>query len=64
MIDNWYGIIYDPSGMIMRCNESDPRFPAQHPKDDEELTQIRMVFGGTLYKAEPLGNDWYLCWFT
>ena len=66
IIDNWYGIIYDPSGKIMRCNEFDPRFPDQTPKvkEDEELSQIRMAFGGLLYKAESLGGHWYLCWFT
>jgi hypothetical protein len=64
IIDNWYGIIYDPSGKIIRCNESDPRFTGQAPEDDDELGQIRMVFGGLLYKAEPLGNHWHLCWFT
>ncbi len=66
IIDNWYGIIYDPSGKIMRCNESDPRFPDQGSEvpEDKELSQIRMVFGGLLYKAEHLGGHWYLTWFT
>jgi hypothetical protein len=66
IVDNWYGIIYDPSGKVLRCNESDPRFPGPGPKapEDKELSQIRMVFGGLLYKAERLGNHWYLCWFT
>ncbi len=67
MIDNWYGIIYDPSGKIMRVNEPDPRFQSQDPstaKVDEELRKIRMIFGGVLYKAEKLSNHWYLCWFT
>ena len=67
IIDNWYGIIYDPSGKIMRVNESDPRFQSQDPstpKVDEELGKIKMIFGGVLYKAEKLSNHWYLCWFT
>ncbi|MED6299366.1 MAG: hypothetical protein VX860_04680 [Verrucomicrobiota bacterium] len=66
IMDNWYGIIYDPSGKIMRCNESDPRFPGQGTEvpEDKELSQIRMVFGGVLYKAEKLSDHWYLCWFT
>ena len=67
MIDNWYGIIYDPSGKIMRINESDPRFPDQNPdttNEDKELWKIRMIFGGVLYKAERLSDHWYLCWFT
>ena len=64
IIDNWCGIVYDPSGKIMRCNESDPRFPDQGPKDDEELNKIRIIFGGVLYKAEKLSDHWYLCWFT
>ena len=64
MIDNWYGIVYDPSGNIMRFNDSDPRFPDQGQKDDEELNKIRMIFGGVLYKVEKLSNHWYMCWFT
>lgn len=67
IVDNWYGIIYDPSGKIMRVNESDPRSKSQDPgapKIDKELGKIRMVFGGLLYKAEKLGDHWYLCWFT
>ena len=64
MIDNWYGIVYDPSGKILRCNESDPRFPDQDPMDDEELNKIRMIFGGVLYKVEKLSDHWYMCWFT
>jgi hypothetical protein len=66
IVDNWYGIIYDPSDKIMRVNESDPfksRDPGS-PKVDKELEKIRMVFGGLLYKAERLGDHWYLCWFT
>ena len=66
IVDNWYGIIYDPRGKIMRCNETDPRFPDQGPEvpEDKERSQIRMVFGGVLYKAEKLSDHGYLCWFT
>jgi hypothetical protein len=65
IIDNWYGVIYDPSGKIMRCNESEPSLlPLQSSSDEKELHQIRMIFGGVLYKAEHLGDHWYLGWFT
>ena len=65
IIDNWYGVIYDPSGKIMRCNESEPSLlPVQGSSDEKELHQIRMIFGGMLYKAEHLGDHWYLGWFT
>ena len=66
IVNNWYGIIYDPSGKIMQINKSEPfkgRDPSS-PKVDKELEKIRMVFGGVLYKAERLGDHWYLCWFT
>ena len=66
IVDNWYGIIYDPSGKIMQINKSEPfkgRDPGS-PKVAKELEKIRMVFGGALYKAEKLGDHWYLCWFT
>jgi len=64
LIDNWYGVIYDPSGKIMRCNESDLAFSGQNPNADEELEKISMIFGGVIYKAEHLGGNWYLGWFT
>ena len=64
IIDNWYGVIYDPSGKIMRCNKSDPPFSGQNPSADEELEKISMIFGGVIYKAEHLGGNWYLGWFT
>ena len=64
IIDNWHGIVYDPSGKIMRCNESDPRFPDNGIKDNDELSKLRMILGGLLYKVDRLGGHWYLCWFT
>jgi hypothetical protein len=38
--------------------------PLQSSSDEKELHQIRMIFGGVLYKAEHLGDHWYLGWFT
>ncbi|MDC0067013.1 hypothetical protein OAK16_05375 [Verrucomicrobia bacterium] len=45
----------------MRCNESDPRFPDNGIKDNDELSKLRMIFGGLLYKVDRLGGHWYLC---
>ena len=64
IIVNWHGIVYDPSGKIMHCNESDSRFTDNGIKDDDELSKLRMIFGGLLYKVDRLGGHWYLCWFT
>lgn len=64
IIDNWYGVIYDPSGKIMHYNKSDPPLSGHLPITDEELEKISMIFGGVIYKAEHLGGNWYLGWFT
>jgi hypothetical protein len=48
IIDNWAGVVHDPTGEIMNLGRDD----------------IRLLFGGVIYKCEPLGDGWYLCWFT
>jgi hypothetical protein len=59
--DNWCGVVYDPTGLVMKArdikadlsNFSDPAFHS-----------VRMLFGGDLRSCEPLGGSWYYCCFT
>lgn len=51
ILDNWSGVVYDPSGELMKVNDS-----TNHG--------LHLLFGGTLYKCERLRGHWYLCWFT
>lgn len=51
IIDNWSGVVFDPSGDVMNVNNN--------PQAAE-----RWLFGGEMYRCESLGSDWYLCWFT
>ena len=52
VVDNWIGVVYDPTGNVMTANRSNTDF------------EVVMLFGGTLYKCEQLDGDWFLCWFT
>lgn len=61
ILDNWCGVVYDPSGLMLdacrsRTGPSDLGGPA--------LQEAKMLFGGVLCGCEPLGGDWYFCSFT
>ena len=51
VLDNWVGVVYDPSGELLKAVEQ---------KDGE----MAVLFGGTLYRCEHMRGHWYLCWFT
>lgn len=61
IIDNWVGIVYDPSGEVERANA--------FKKDwsnwgDPELKHVKRLFGGDLRGARQLKKHWYYCSFT
>jgi hypothetical protein len=61
LLDNWTGIVYDPTGEVLKANEI--------KRDGSNLSepgfrQVRELFGGDLIWAEPLGAHWYRCGFT
>jgi hypothetical protein len=61
ILDNWVGIVYDPSGMVMRANE----FKADRSNwDDPSLAQVKLLFGGILIRCVHIGGHYYRCWFT
>ena len=73
IIDNWRGIIYDPTNELSKIAEnnqihinSEERNPLT-PDDEQyikETAELKLLFGGVIYKVKKMGNNWYLCWFT
>jgi hypothetical protein len=61
IIDNWSGIVYDPSGEVMLVRESEEELSKA---EEAERDRIRSLFGGDLIKATHLWGPWYYCVFT
>lgn len=62
LLDNWRGVVHDPSGEVMKANILDRTTWSN--RDDTDYASVSGLFGGTLIKAQHLTGDWYLCWFT
>ena len=62
ILDNWRGIVHDPTGEVMKANILDLK--TWENRNDPDYASVSMLFGGTLIRAQHLGGDWYLCWFT
>lgn len=60
VVDNWAGVVYDPSGLVAKVNGSSGWDDLYDPRWSNAVR----LFGGTLYHCERLSGDWYLCWFT
>jgi len=57
VVDNWSGVIYDPSGTIAQIN-------AARGWDEIHAHALSRLFGGTYYRCQDVGGGWYICWFT
>lgn len=62
IIDNWRGVVYDPTGEVLKANILDRE--TWDNRNDPEYASVSRWFGGTLIRAQHLKGDWYLCWFT
>jgi len=61
IIDNWVGIVYDPTGEVLKANE----FRADWSNwDDPRLAPVKGLFGGDLRSTRHLFGPWYYCTFT
>jgi hypothetical protein len=61
IIDNWVGLVYDPSGEVMKANQ----FKGDWSNwNDPKLRKIKSLFGGDIQRTHHLSGDWYLCFFT
>ena len=61
IIDNWEGIVYDPTGAVGAARGW--RFD----RGRQEFTApagVRTLFGGDLVGCRSLGGPWYICSFT
>ena len=62
ILDNWRGVVYDPTGEVMKANILDRK--TWPNRDDPDYASVAGLFGGTLVRAQHLEGNWYLCWFT
>jgi len=61
VIDNWHGIVHDPSGEVLKAS----RFKADWSNwGDPELRDVKSLFGGDMRSARHLWGHWYYCTFT
>ena len=61
VIDNWVGLVYDPTAEVMKANGFKRDWSNW---GDPRLKTVKGLFGGDLLRAKRVGKDWYLCWFT
>lgn len=61
ILDNWCGVVYDPSGLVKKARLFKPDLSNLGAPD---LQDVRRLFGGDLRSCELLGGDWYFCCFT
>lgn len=62
ILDNWVGVVHDPTGEVMKANILDTKTWSN--RDNPEYAGVAGLFGGTLIRARHLEGNWYLCWFT
>lgn len=61
-IDNWSGVIYDPTGFVMESNRFRGDFSNWF---DPDLADVKQIFPGeTLFGCRLLEGPFYFCWFT
>ena len=61
ILDNWQGIVYDPTGVVLRTRE----FRRDWSNfDDPALLPVKRLFGGDVQHCESMGGPWYFCQFT
>ncbi len=60
-LDNWVGIIYDPTGEVLKSNDLKRDYSNWN---DPKLAPVKELFGGDMQSAEHLWGDWYFCGFT
>jgi hypothetical protein len=61
IMDNWIGIVHDPTGEVMEANRFRPDWSNWN---DPALGGGKRLFGGDLYRARHLWGNWYFCCFT
>jgi hypothetical protein len=61
MVDNWTGIVYDPTHEVLKARE----FRSDWSNwDDPRLAKVKALFGGDLFRVRHLYGPWFICSFT
>jgi hypothetical protein len=58
IIDNWTGVVYDPTGEVLKVNGFELF------GDEWREAKVTQLFGGDMTSARHLKGHWYLCTFT
>jgi hypothetical protein len=58
ILDNWCGLVRDPTGLVMSPRSTIPR------GNGHETRFAWGLFGGVLVSCKPLGPPWYHCCFS
>ena len=61
IIDNWEGIVHDPTGAVAQARGW------RYDRGEQEFTSppaVRGLFGGDIVRCEHVRGPWYRCWFT
>jgi hypothetical protein len=58
-LDNWSGIVWDPTHEVMKADGFDTKTGRFHAPE-----RITKLFGGDLVACRRLGGDWFDCSFT
>jgi hypothetical protein len=61
IIDNWVGLVYDPSRFVERTKELKPNFSNWN---DKEYETVKKLFGGDMFNCNLIEESWYICSFT
>jgi hypothetical protein len=62
LLDNWEGIVYDPSGAVSRAQELLRQRRMTNGRVDHK--GILSLFGGGLFRSRHIKGPWYRCGFT
>ncbi len=61
IIDNWHGIVYDPTGEVLKANQFKRDWSNWN---DPNLHAVKKLFDGDMTSATHLWGPWYYCTFT
>jgi hypothetical protein len=61
LIDNWCGIVHDPSGEVLQVNRF---YDGDASWEDPVLADVKKLFGGDMFWCEHVESTYYRCCFT
>ncbi len=61
VVDNWVGLVYDPSRFVEKTKEFKLNSPSWN---DKRFEDVKGLFGGDMYDCNLIEESWYICSFT